>query len=84
VARRQQPAPRSHAAVPAGRQACSHCHVLHVADDQDGQLVLRRHVAPVDERPTPTTYVECQGTSRPGSGRVIQRAQLSVNAQGTA
>lgn len=78
---RKQEAPRSMAIIPAGRQACSHCHVIHAVDEEDGQVVLRRHAAPVDERPSPATYAECAGTGRPGSGRVIQRMNLSVSAR---
>jgi hypothetical protein len=72
-------------AVPAGRQACSHCSVIHaLVDGQDGQTVLRRHAAPVGERPSPTTYIECPGVGRPGVGRVIERMQLSANARSIA
>lgn len=81
---RKQSAPTSMSAVPAGRQECSHCRVLRALVDADGELVLGRHVAPVDERPTPSTYTECPGVGRPGVGRVIQRMNPSVNARSIA
>jgi hypothetical protein len=82
--RKQHSAPRSMTAVPAGRQECSHCHVIHAVGDQDGQSVLRRHAAPVHERPSPVMYVECQGTGRPGVGRVLQRMNPMINARSIA